>query len=56
MKNITVTLTEDQARYISSLLEEAGYNPDYPASDKFNAFTMRIVHKIGKALAKAKLS
>jgi hypothetical protein len=54
MKYITVKLTEDQARYIANVVEEAGYNPDYPSNDPANTFTMRVVNKIWKALAQAK--
>jgi hypothetical protein len=53
MKYITVKLTEDQARFVVTILEQ-DLNPDYSDSDPFNAFTLRIVNKLRKTLVQAK--
>ena len=53
MKYITVKLTEDQAWTIANILE---LNLEGQGDKKQVAFEQRIIGKINKALAKAKIS
>jgi hypothetical protein len=49
MSKITITLTTDQATAVVRALE-LDQNPDYPKSDKLNAFLQRIINKINAEL------
>jgi len=51
MSNITITLTQDQAAYTASILEQ-DINSDYPMNNQINAFTKRIINKINAELIK----
>jgi hypothetical protein len=55
MTKITITLTEDQARYTATMIEGIGLR-NQSVDKEYAAYALRIAAKLKKSLAKAKTS